>query len=242
MPLPLKAFRGRPQAGRATARRRPTRQQINRAALPLFDFGKVAKVEQRRGWPLVGWLWSKRQPIADSIAEIYLRKNGIICPLPPTIGFLPARDDHDPALIAAFGWCAEPEPGILEPPGDVQTLYVINLRADGSGVARGHTSRMTLGLAPTAPIVLAPVNDLGGLAIVADIEDGLAAHERTGLGVWVADPALLPALADAVPEHVEAISIHAQPGSAAAHAARLFAARLYARTRSVAVFVEDTPS
>ncbi|RWN58466.1 hypothetical protein [Mesorhizobium sp.] len=59
-------------------------------------------------------LWSMRRPIAGTVAERYLRKvRSISCPLPPTLGFLPARDDHPPALIAAFGMAQEAEPGRL---------------------------------------------------------------------------------------------------------------------------------
>jgi hypothetical protein len=50
------------------------------------------------------WLWLLRRPIEDSIAETYLRKRrGICCPLPATLGFLPARGEYPPAMIAAFG-------------------------------------------------------------------------------------------------------------------------------------------
>jgi hypothetical protein len=60
------------------------------------------------------WLWAKRQPIAGSIAETYLRSaRGYGGPLPATLGFLPSRGDHPPAMIAAFGMATECEPGVL---------------------------------------------------------------------------------------------------------------------------------
>ncbi len=50
-----------------------------------------------------------------------------------------------------------------------------------------------------SPIVLAPVNDLFGLAIAEGIEDALSVHEATGLGAWAAGSASrLPALAEAI--------------------------------------------
>jgi len=56
--------------------------------------------------------------------------------------------------------------------------------------------------------VLGPVADGLGLAISEGIEDALSAHESTGLGAWAAGSASrLPALADAVPSWVEAVSI-----------------------------------
>jgi hypothetical protein len=50
------------------------------------------------------WLWQSPKALKGSIAEIYLREcRGYRGPLPPTLGFLPARDDYPPAMIAAFG-------------------------------------------------------------------------------------------------------------------------------------------
>src|SRR5258708_9660459 len=47
-------------------------------------------------------LWSRRQPIAGTAGELYLREvRKIGCPIPPTLGFLPAWKEHHPAIIAA---------------------------------------------------------------------------------------------------------------------------------------------
>jgi hypothetical protein len=59
------------------------------------------------------WLWAQRQPIVDSPAERYLRACGYGGIIPSTVGFLPARDGHPPALIAALGMTTKPEPGVL---------------------------------------------------------------------------------------------------------------------------------
>ena len=62
------------------------------------------------------WLWSQREPIAGTPADRYLLKRGIICRA-PTIGYLaPARPDHHPALIAAYGIPDEIESGIMAKP------------------------------------------------------------------------------------------------------------------------------
>jgi len=59
-----------------------------------------------------------------------------------------------------------------------------------------------------SPIVLAPVNDLLGLAICEGIEDALSTYEATGLGAWAAGAASrLPGLAEVIPEYVESLSI-----------------------------------
>jgi hypothetical protein len=54
----------------------------------------------------------------------------------------------------------------------------------------------------------APLNDLLGLSIAEGIEDALSVHDATGLGAWAAGAASrLPALADAVPDYTDAITV-----------------------------------
>ena len=56
--------------------------------------------------------------------------------------------------------------------------------------------------------MLAPVNDLLGLAITEGIENGLSTYEATGLGAWAAGSASrLPALAAVVDPCVECVTI-----------------------------------
>ena len=65
------------------------------------------------------------------------------------------------------------------------------------------------------PIVIAPPNDLLGLAITEGIEDGLSVYQATGLGVWVAGSAgRMPGLADKVPNYIEAVTIYAHADEA----------------------------
>ena len=159
------------------------------------------------------WLLSQRRPIVGSIAETYLRTargygGGA---LPPTLGFLPARGKHGPAMIAAFGFPEEPEPGELAiTDRAVRAVHLTRLLPDGSDRERGEAAKLMIGVVGGSPIVLAAVNDLGGLAIVEGIEDGLTVFEATGLGVWVAGAAsFMPALADRIPAYVEAVTIYA---------------------------------
>lgn len=59
-------------------------------------------------------LWSKREPPSGSIVETYAREaRGYRGMLPATLGFLPARRAHGPAMIAAFGLASETEFGCL---------------------------------------------------------------------------------------------------------------------------------
>jgi len=53
-------------------------------------------------------LWALREPLAGTITETYLREaRGYSGMLPPTLGFLPARNGHAPAMIAAFALVGE---------------------------------------------------------------------------------------------------------------------------------------
>ena len=156
------------------------------------------------------WLWSKRRPLADSIGEAYLREaRGYHGPLPATLGFLPAHGEHSPAMIAAFGFPTEPEPGRLAITDDaVRGVHLTKLALDGSGKAGTDADKIMVGKSTGWPIVLAPPNDFLGLAITEGIEDGLSVYEATRLGIWVAGSAFrLPALAGAVPSHIEAATI-----------------------------------
>lgn len=155
------------------------------------------------------WLWSRRQPVEGTIAEHYLRMRGYAGPIPATLGFLPARGTHGPAMIAAFGFPQEPEPGVLamstEP---VFGVHLTRLKPDGSGKAGTDADKIMIGASIGSPIVLAPANDLLALGITEGIEDGLSMYEATNRGAWVAGCASrLPALADAIPSYVECATI-----------------------------------
>jgi hypothetical protein len=156
------------------------------------------------------WLWSTRKPIAGTIAEIYLRQaRGYRGELPATLGYLPPRGEHGPAMIAAFGIAYEPEPGLLEI-ADIQVrgIHITRLAPDGLGKAGTEHDKIMIGSALGYPIVLAPPNDLLGLVISEGIEDALSVHDNTGLGAWAAGSASrLPALANAVPRLIEAVTI-----------------------------------
>jgi putative DNA primase/helicase len=92
------------------------------------------------------WLWSRRKPISGTIAETYLRTaRGIACPLPPTLGFLPAYGHHLPALIAAFALPQEIEPGVIAPPREVHAVHLIALQPDGLGKANLAKPKITIG-------------------------------------------------------------------------------------------------
>lgn len=173
---------------------------------------KASSEYRRQQADKAAWLWSQRRPLAGSIAELYLREaraySGL---LPTTLGFLPARKpDQHPALIAAFGLVDELEPGLLGKPRDVGSVHLTFLKADGSGKADVKPNKIIVGSPCGSPIVLAPSNDLLGLAVTEGIEDALTVHVATGLGAWAAGSAgMMPALADAVPDYISGDHLHA---------------------------------
>jgi putative DNA primase/helicase len=204
--------------------------------------GKPAKnfsEDRRRQADKAGWFWSQRKPVIGSIAEPFVRRvRGYSGVLPPTLGFLPPlKPEHHPALIAAFGPCAEPEPGLIVPPQHVTAVHLTLLQPDGSGKANVEAPKFTIGSPLGKPIVLAPPNDLLGLAITEGIEDALAAQLALGLGAWAAGSAsFMPALAETVPSYIDAITIFAHPDKAGSDGAHKLATAL--RQRNIEVTVE----
>jgi len=187
---------------------------------------------------LARWLWLQHRPIVGTVAEHYLREaRGITGALPATLGFLPARGDYPPALIAAFGIPAELEPGALTiAHTHVAGVHITRLKPDGSKDER-EPAKVMIGKLLSWPIVLAPLNDGGGLAIAEGIEDGLSVAVATGLGVWVAGAASrLPALAERIPSYVNCITIFAHDDDAGRNGARALAAKL--RACGIEVVVE----
>jgi Toprim domain-containing protein len=112
-------------------------------------------------------------------------------------------------MIAAFGFCEEPEPGMIDPPVSVTSIHLTRLTMDGEK-APVEPVKIMLGGMSGLPIVLAPVNDGLGLAITEGIEDGLSVFEETGFGVWAAGSSSnMPKIAAALPPYVECATIFA---------------------------------
>jgi hypothetical protein len=176
------------------------------------------------------WLWSLRRPAGATVVEAYLKARG--CgPIPGTIGFLPARGEHGPAMIAAFGLPDEPEPGVISIAADSVTgIHITRLALDGSNKAGTERDKIMIGSSTGSPIVLAPVSDLLGLAVTEGIEDGLSAFEATGLGAWAAGSASrLPALADAIPAYAECVTLLVDDDHDGRHHATTLASLIAAR-------------
>lgn len=167
-------------------------------------------------------LWRRRKPITGTIAEKYLRARGINGPLPETLAFLPpSKRDQHPALIAPFA---------IDASTPVDSVHLTLLAPDGSGKADVERAKIIVGRPLDRPIVLAPINYLGGLLIAEGIEDALTGYEATGLGTWAAGSAsFMPALADCVPPYVEIVTIIQDGDEAGRKNSRQLADRLLAR-------------
>ena len=195
------------------------------------------------------WLWAIRRPLIGSPAETYLRSpRNITCALPfATLGYLPPRGpDQHPAMIAAYGRHEEPEPGVLGfVRGAVNSVHLTLLKPDGSGKADVKKPKIIVG-SPSErvpgsrrvvgrPIELAPIGDSLGLLVAEGVESALSVHQSTGLGAWAAGAApFLPALADAVPNWMDCVSIIVDPDDAG----RRFSFQLAERLRARGLYVE----
>lgn len=180
----------------------------------------VTKTEENNSHK-AAWLWATRRPITeDCPAALYLRSTrNYHGPIPATLGFLPANGTHPPAMIAAFGFCEEREPGVLAPPIDSCAVHITRLTPDGRKLP--DRAKTMHGPMSGLPIVLAPPNDLLGLTITEGIEDGLSVFEQTGLGVWAAGSAgNMPKIAAALPSYVECVTVCAHRDEAGLRGAK----------------------
>ena len=141
-------------------------------------------------------------------------------------------------MIAAFSLPDEIEPGLLGEPRNVEAVHLTLLRNDGNGKADTDRSKLFVGSPGNLPIVLAPPNDLLALAITEGIEDGLTAHQATGLGAWAAGSAgRMPALSESLPRYIESVTIRAHADRAGQDGALTLAEAL--TRRGIEVFMED---
>lgn len=183
---------------------------------------------------LAAKLWSRRQPIIGTPAEAYLRSGrSITCSLPSTLAYLPTYGVYPHAMIAAFGFCEEPKPGILAPPETVTAIHLTELA--GNGLSR--TSKRMIGPVSGQPLILAPPNDGLGLIIAEGIEDALSLHQATGLGAWAGGSAgHMAKLGNVLPDYIESVTIAEDPNDAGRKSTNRLASQLRSRGIDVRVF------
>jgi hypothetical protein len=175
-------------------------------------------------------LYAGGKPAAGTIVETYLRSRGITC-LPDTARLVTYREMA--AMCTPFGIPNEPVPGRLSIRSpQIAGVHLTFLRADGSGKAKDAKGRakIMIGRGHDFPLVLAPCNDIGGLAIAEGIEDALTVHQLTGLGAWAAGSASrLPGIACHVPRDVESVTLIEDDNIAGHEGCRALASALYDR-------------
>jgi hypothetical protein len=180
-----------------------------RLASAKAEAAERARIHTAERLSLARWLWSQRLHPRGTIVTTYLQRRFINCPIPRTIGFLPAFRDFPPAMITAFGMAHETGDGGVAIRDDaVRGVHLTRLKPDGTDRERGDRAKIMIGHSAGFPIILAPPNDLLGMAISEGIEDALTAHESTGLGAWAAGSASrIPGLADVVPSYVGCVNV-----------------------------------
>jgi hypothetical protein len=194
----------------------PDPVKLAKARVEAAGHKRVSDAERLR---VARWLWLQRMPIMEGTPPWrYLReRRGYAGPIPATLSYLPARGDHPPAMIAAFGIAHEIEPGVLAAPVNIRGVHLTKLTARGDKISEldevnGEKVEAKIMVGPSMgyPIALAPPNDLLGLVVTEGIEDGLSVYQATRLGVWAAGAAnRMSALVTLMPNYVEVCTAYA---------------------------------
>lgn len=126
---------------------------------------REAKAEAEKRAAQAKRLWQEAQPIAGTVAEIYLRTRGIICPLPSTLRFHPEAW-HGPTARRYPAMVATVE-GVGQP-----AIHRTYLRSDGSGKAAIHPDKAMLGAVAGGAVRLC--REPSWLVVAEGIESGLS--------------------------------------------------------------------
>jgi phage/plasmid primase-like uncharacterized protein len=196
-------------------------------------------------------MWRMSKPAIGTPVETYLRNaRGIAPPYPATVRSLPAQKrEHNPAMLVPCGLPDEPEPGSLSiNEKQISAVQLTLLRADGTGKAEIQPNKITIASPANMPMVLAPMNDLLGLAITEGVEDALSVHRATGLGAWASGgAAFMPKLVAAI-ENLAAREYDASPECVTIYAHDDDSGQRYAReladalaARGIEIFIEGIP-
>jgi phage/plasmid primase-like uncharacterized protein len=208
---------------------RPTQRVAKQATAPA-----APPRADRRGLAL----WRKAARIDRTPADLYLGARGFVPPYPATLGYLPGLGDHPHALIAALGLPNEPEPGLLRiPDAAVRAVHLTRLDPTGTKRLKTDDAKIIVGQGGLGfPVAVTPISDGLGLLIAEGIENALSLGLSLGLGAWAScGHTRMPALASAVPSHIVAVTIVADPEPEARASACALAERLERRGFNVIV-------
>ena len=225
---------------------KPTRgpHRSNPALGEVRVAGKAINGDRRRAdqRAKAEFLWTRGKSISGTPAERYLREaRRYGGPLPPTLRYLaPRAKSHQPALIAAFGMPDDLESGVLDVTEmPVTGVHLTLVRPDGTGKAGTGRDKLMIGKSVGKPIVVSPPKE--HLVISEGIEDALSLFEATGLECWAAGAAgRLPALAGAIPDDIERVTIVADPDNAGLTNAVSLYEKLKARGLGAQIMVPET--
>lgn len=144
--------------------------------------GEVSQAAPRETAPerdraeLAAYLWGQSRPLAGSLAEVYMRSRQCFI-ASSALRFLPARNEHPPAMIARFG------------SGPVTGVHLTKLRRDGAGKAGTDKDKIMIGPSMGQPIILADNQDRAELLGAEGIEDAASLALVTGWSAWAAGSA-----------------------------------------------------
>jgi hypothetical protein len=170
--------------------------------------------EPRREFaPLALAMWNAATPIADTLADIYLRRHrGLDGPFPPSLRFAPAVPNS-----AAGKMLAAMVAAVQLPDRRIAAVQRTFLRPKDGAKAAVTAQRLTTGGLGGGAVRLARADDIIGLA--EGVEDALSAMQLTSVPCWAALGAGRMHRV-AVPDTVRELHIFAdddQPGRAAAY-------------------------
>jgi hypothetical protein len=213
---------------------KPAAAELEKLSRDHAEAAERDRRDCRRQREKAQWLWCESVPITGTIGEVYFRARGYRGVLPTTLRFLPARDGHPPAVIAAFGLTREITPGVLAPiaADAVPGVHLIKLLPDGRDRIRDKAlkPKITIGIGVRSPIVLAEPRGWTSLVIAEGIEDALTAYDLTGHAAWAAASAgRMPGLASWVPAFVDRAIILVDDNEAGRTSSDALAARLRKR-------------
>lgn len=185
---------------------------------------EAAEAAQHRN---AGWLWSQRRAPQGTVVETYLRGRGYCGAIPPTLGFLPPRDNYPPAMIAAYCMPREIDSGELNSPLKVKAVQLTRLLPDASDRVREKNGKITIGRPLGMPIAVSSITDGLSLAITEGVEDALA-YAVAGFAAWAAGSA--PFLSSImISDFITTVIIEAHPDAAAQQNISELVARLRGR-------------
>ncbi len=167
----------------------PSADEARAAAAARKVQDKATQAEQIQ---TARWLWEQRQRPQGTIVERYLQARGYTGIIPATLGYLPARDQYPPAMIACYAEPIELDGELRAPRNDeVHAVHITRLLPDGSDRRRDKDdkgrevgNKITIG-APLGYPIRSRQSATACRYAYARNRDALA-YRAAGFGAWAA--------------------------------------------------------